>query len=62
MTATALAHGRCALCGLAPHGRGYCGHGPYYSGDPFCRACYATGDYCTHTAEERAEFDRKAAA
>jgi Resolvase, N terminal domain/Recombinase len=52
--------GRCALCGMPPHGGGYCGHGPYSSADPFCFKCYETGDDCTHSPEERAKFDREA--
>jgi hypothetical protein len=50
--------GRCALCGMAPHGGGYCGWGDYWTGDPFCRKCYRAGDVCRHTAAERAAFDR----
>jgi hypothetical protein len=49
----------CPLCGMEPHGGGYCGHGPYYSGDPYCRKCYRAGDSCSHSPEERAEFDRE---
>jgi hypothetical protein len=52
---------RCALCGMEPHGAGYCGHGPYSRADPFCRRCYSTGDNCQHTAAERAAFDREEA-
>jgi hypothetical protein len=53
--------GVCGLCGIkhTHGGGGYCGHGPYWSGDPYCRKCYATGDNCTHTDAERAAFDRE---
>lgn len=52
---------RCALCGMEPHGSGYCGHGPYSRSDPFCVKCYRAGDDCRHTPEQRWAFDRQAA-